>query len=327
MPDKVIHEMISAYSIGCMDKENYINFKDYIDAGGELPYRELGEFQNLIAMIPLILELELPDIKLKDTVAKKLIGMQDEIKAKMKEKLTKATGMKTGSTQPPPTQQVKKANLTKEYITESFERSSQKKAEQKTVKPAVARTGSSWSLWIAFIVVVVLLLGTVFYFKSLNSSLNDDLTNLRSQITDLQDEISSNREFLSNYNSLIEFFIYKDIVVIDLSPADENSNAWGKLFIAYGQLKALLELNNVPALSPDESFQLWIVSKGVSYSLGIFKPAMNQRYFEIPQLPYLSKEELELARLTVEPRDGSEAPQGRTELFGVIAEQPTRRRR
>lgn len=327
MPDKVIHEMISAYSIGCMDKENYINFKDYIDAGGELPYRELGEFQNLISMIPLILELELPDIKLKDAVAKKLIGMQDEIKAKMKEKQTKTPSMKTDTTQQPPMQQVKKTNITKEYLTESFERSSQKKAEQKAVKPGAVKPGSSLGLWIAFVVIVVLLLGTVFYFYNLNKSLNNNLTTLRSQITDLQDEISSNREFLSNYNSLIEFFSYKDIVVIDLSPADDNSNAWGKLFIAYGQLKALLELNNVPALSPDESFQLWIVSKGVSYSLGIFRPAMNQRYFEIPQLPYLSKEELELARLTVEPRDGSEAPQGKTELFGVITEQPTKRRR
>ncbi|MBX3009481.1 MAG: anti-sigma factor [Melioribacteraceae bacterium] len=83
MADKIIHEMISAFAAGCIDKENFIQFKDYVKAGGELPEGELGELQNIVAMIPIILDLENPDAKLKDTVAKKLIGMKDEFKTKI----------------------------------------------------------------------------------------------------------------------------------------------------------------------------------------------------------------------------------------------------
>jgi len=52
MADKAIHEMISAFAAGCMDKANFVQFKDYINEGGELPDRELGELQNIISMIP-----------------------------------------------------------------------------------------------------------------------------------------------------------------------------------------------------------------------------------------------------------------------------------
>ncbi|MDP2035936.1 MAG: anti-sigma factor [Ignavibacteria bacterium] len=83
MAEKAIHEMVAAYAVGCMDKQNFVQFKDYIQEGGELPDGELGELQNIIAMIPVILDLEKPHPAIKDMVAKKLIGIKDEIKAKI----------------------------------------------------------------------------------------------------------------------------------------------------------------------------------------------------------------------------------------------------
>jgi hypothetical protein len=91
MADKAIHEMISAFATGCMDKANFVQFKDYINEGGELPDRELGELQNIISMIPVILDLETPDPAIKDMVAKKLIGMKDEIKTKIIAEKTRVT--------------------------------------------------------------------------------------------------------------------------------------------------------------------------------------------------------------------------------------------
>jgi hypothetical protein len=91
MADKALHEMISAFAAGCMDKANFVQFKDYINEGGELPESELGELQNIISMIPVILDLETPDPAIKDMVAKKLIGMKDEIKTKIIAEKTRAT--------------------------------------------------------------------------------------------------------------------------------------------------------------------------------------------------------------------------------------------
>src|ERR1035437_366337 len=98
MADKAIHEMISAFAAGCMDKANFVQFKDYINEGGELPDRELGELQNIISMIPVILDLEIPDPAIKDMVAKKLIGMKDEIKTKIIAEKTRATSQTKAGT-------------------------------------------------------------------------------------------------------------------------------------------------------------------------------------------------------------------------------------
>ncbi|OGU55332.1 MAG: hypothetical protein A2V66_03910 [Ignavibacteria bacterium RBG_13_36_8] len=327
MDEKVIHEMMSAFAAGCMDKENYINFKNYIDSQGELPYRELGELQNLTAMVPLILELELPDIKLKDRIAKKLIGMQDEIKAKIKERKTKTRSTKEKAVIPPETELPHKAKITKDILTETFERTTDKK--QKTLSKEKKKEPKRFShllLWIGFILIAVLLGGLSYYFYNSSKSLNTEILNLKNEVTSLQEEILSNKDFLSNYNSLIEFFSYKDIAVIDLIPAEENSPSSGKLFITYAQLKGLLEMNNIPALPTEQVYQLWIVTNGVSYSIGTFSPSVKERYFEIQQMPYISKEDLELVRLTIEPRDGSPTPQGQTFLYGVVVQPRTRRR-
>ena len=83
MADQALHEMVAAYAVGCMDKQNFVQFKDYMQEGGDLPEGELGELQNIISMIPVILDLEKPHPAIKDMVAKKLIGMKDEIKAKI----------------------------------------------------------------------------------------------------------------------------------------------------------------------------------------------------------------------------------------------------
>lgn len=83
MAEKAIHEMVAAYAVGCMDKQNFVQFKDYMQEGGDLPEGELGELQNIISMIPVILDLEKPHPAIKDMVAKKLIGIKDEIKAKI----------------------------------------------------------------------------------------------------------------------------------------------------------------------------------------------------------------------------------------------------
>lgn len=96
MADKMIHEMAAAFAAGCMDKDNFVQFKEYINAGGALPEGELGELQNIISMLPVILDLENPDPAIKDMVAKKLIGMKEEIKTQILEgkKNTFATKIK-----------------------------------------------------------------------------------------------------------------------------------------------------------------------------------------------------------------------------------------
>jgi hypothetical protein len=96
MADQIIHEMIAAFSVGCMDKQNFVQFKEYMQQDGELPDGEMGELQNIVAMIPIILDIEIPHTSIKDKVAKRLIEIKDEIKAKiLNERKSSSTFSKT----------------------------------------------------------------------------------------------------------------------------------------------------------------------------------------------------------------------------------------
>ena len=82
MADKAIDQMISAFATGCLDRDNFIQFKKYIQKGGEVPRGEIGEQQNVMALIPTILEIEQPDEIIKEQVAKKIIEIQEKIKTR-----------------------------------------------------------------------------------------------------------------------------------------------------------------------------------------------------------------------------------------------------
>lgn len=101
MADQIVHEMIAAFSVGCMDRQNFVQFKEYMQQDGELPDGEMGELQNIVAMIPIILDIEKPHPSIKDKVAKRLIEIKDEIKAKIaNERKTVATSYSKTFTTP-----------------------------------------------------------------------------------------------------------------------------------------------------------------------------------------------------------------------------------
>jgi anti-sigma-K factor RskA len=75
-------DLIYAGVLGCLDRADQTKLNEYIDSGGELP-PNMGELQNIAAMLPIILQAENPDPELKDKVARKLYRIKDEIRAKV----------------------------------------------------------------------------------------------------------------------------------------------------------------------------------------------------------------------------------------------------
>jgi predicted nucleic acid-binding Zn ribbon protein len=89
MPDKNdYYEFLYAYSLGCLDEDDLINFKNFLNSDEDYYWQELGEFQNLSSLLPSILPVEKPDPEVKDKVARKLYRIRNEIKAK-RDKLKK----------------------------------------------------------------------------------------------------------------------------------------------------------------------------------------------------------------------------------------------
>ncbi len=362
-----IHEMAAAFAIGCMDKENFIQFKDYMLAGGELPKKLLGEFQNISALIPSILDLETPDTKIKDDIAKKLISLKEEIRTKIREEKKKTTAAfeksKTSFTKsftPPQPNRAekftgidekapgrltaitldnKKLSKATSPITDfetrktgSTEEKSREKTKQEDIPPTlfpsriataerrekVHEKSSGFAGWIA-IFLVLILFGVVGYFSYTSiTDLQKQVADLKTDLTRTKNDLRATSEFTSKYMTIIEFLNYKDISVFDLVNTQPNISASAKIYLAVNQREVLLQLNNVPPLKPDETYQLWLVSKGRSYSLATFSPGPDDKFIRISNLPYIPLDQIDLFRITIEPAGGSQTPAGETYLSAAL---------
>jgi F0F1-type ATP synthase assembly protein I len=347
MADRIIHEMISAYAAGCMDKDNFDQFRNYKDSGGELPEGELGELQNLMALIPTILEPEKPDPKLKSRVAKRLMNLQGEIKEKLKQRKQTTEESRTidknveavhfgggnsqetvseHSTRKPESPQSPGYHPKYDYYHTQPGQAESDKPDQElpsqkaqtiqteTGKEPLFSTGNKIVLGI----IAVILIGVILGFYFINKSANSRVDELKSEVETLKTEVSQANEFVADYRDLIEFFNFNNISVVDLKGTNKNPSSSGKLLISFSQKEALLKLSNMPPLRVDQVYQLWMRTEDNSYSLGTFKPTREEKYIKIKEIPYVLKEEINLFRITKEPMEGSAAPEGGTFLFGAL---------
>jgi len=361
MAEKAIHEMVAAFAVGCMDKQNFVQFKDYIQEGGELPDGELGELQNIIAMIPVILDLEKPHPAIKDMVAKKLIGIKDEIKAKIINERNTIVGINprlttplvnaTKTPAPPtvksqantPTFQTKvvgvkpKVDFPEEELTNTFaDESIEKRKTGKTAPPKPRLTEiksveidepklntqhmthevpsvpeekfSPNVLPIIGLIISLLLITVLGYFVfSSYQKLNNRLDDLQGEINSMRSQVTNANNFLGNNSALVEFFNYKDITVFNLASADPNVKTAAKVLLSFSEKEGLIQFKNVPALQNGQVFQLWIESKGQSYSLGTYQPAGGE-YLRLTAFPFLPKEQISTYKITIEQGTGVTTP-------------------
>ena len=378
--DQAIHEMIAAFAIGCMDKANYMQFKDYLSEGGELPKGELGELQNIVSMIPIILDLEAPNTAIKDKVAKRLIGMKDEIKTKIIEDKKKATGRqaKTAWIDPPsaqtaisPSGQQKDETFTTitkkpptgtsafqfgdDNVPSIFDKNFQKKVEPvsqqnesdtiprrmeqipepdsvksfqskkieppKTVQQEKVSSGAAG--WVAILIAIILFSIIGYYTFSTTESMRKQIDELKSDVSALRSQQIAANNFIANYTSLIEFFNYKDIVVYNLISSVENDKASAQLLLSFNEKEGLIQFKNVKILPPGQSYQVWAVSKGQSYSVGAYQPTGSD-YIKITSFPFLPKEKIDSFKITIEQKDGAQFPSSKVYLTYSQAGSPFR---
>ena len=349
--DNAIHEMISAFASGCMDKNNYRQFKEYLESDGEVPPGELGELQNVISLLPVILELENPNPKIKDRVAKRLISLQDEIKEKIRLTKQSTATTKTGTVKtavdggqemvlnPPPTEEPRpKTHATPvqdDYNnTEFFESvkinnqppppTKHYELPPRTMKDLKEEERPSYTtpIWAAIVITIVIVIGGLIFVYSSGTDYEGEINLLESRINNLENELNNSTDFVESYRSLIEFFNYKDIQIVNLNTVDASVSGSGKLLLSFEHKEGLLDLINMPALGSNQAFQVWLISDERSYSLGTFLPTRGERYISIPDLPFLPKNQVDLVRVTIEPLTGSELPQGPAVLYGAVNNSP-----
>lgn len=331
MAEKALHQMIAAYTIGCLDKENFIQFMNYVLNRGDLPRSEMGELQNVIALIPSLLDLETPPTELKDQVAKRIIEFEGELKTKVEEK-------------PKPDNMFSKISAGEEQMPRSTE-SLKQPAEQipKTDRPtliqqplynsqkvnktlhenvythqAEPKKRSSVFPWVMFLIAALGVIVVAFYFNTINHDLKTEISNIRLRLSGLQKEIASSNRFLNEHIDLIEFFNYKNVEIVNLQSSETVSEFYGKLLISFESGIGLLQLKNIEPLSNDEIYQLWLINKTNSLSVANIMASPDIEYYKISNIPQVDKKDIRLFIITKENKAGSVIPQGKTYLFGTF---------
>jgi len=337
MADDAIKEMISAFAIGCMDRENYKQFRKHLEDDGELPKGELGDLQNIIALIPTILDIETPNEELKNDLGKRLIQIQKDIKNKVVED-RRETRIDVTEEFMQRSDATKIFDVSEKRMEVSHQSFAEKNAKPKTalnvtrlntITEPVKESKSlsnilqlvfSGILFIALIVITYLFMDRVSLLDEANLGLKNNIVKLRKDLAKTDDFVNQNMEF-------VEFFNNPYIDIIPLKGAKSSSKESGRLFIAFGSGEGLLQLQNMPHIDAEMNFQLWLVSKTGTFSLGTFEVKPDKKYMTISEIPFIMKEDIEMFRITKEKKEETLVPTGETILFGALRNESTSKRR
>jgi RNA polymerase sigma-70 factor (ECF subfamily) len=85
----IFSNYIIPYSLGSLDKEDLLRFKEFhipfsqenLSGDENSALKELGEYQNLVSLLPAILNFEDPPVHIKNSIAKKLYRMREEVRS------------------------------------------------------------------------------------------------------------------------------------------------------------------------------------------------------------------------------------------------------
>ena len=373
------NDYLFPFSLGCLDKEDKKSLKEFIEGGGDFSFQDLGEFQNLVSLLPSILSIETPDPKLKDDVARKLYSLKDEIKAKrnknkpsLKTEEPQAEDSKSLTNEDPgyeiskefddlplfdsarkedessgskedrfiPEENPEPIKTADEYIPEGVLELAQKEKSEKaifkkeaqksirveeddaeniirqqnpshiSVEKEMPKKNYSMMLIIFLLFFLVVIGITVGYWK-----LSTDVKEYKNDVDKLNRTINSLTMRLSSSQEIEQILQSPNVQIINLKGTNLNSSGYGKLIISPDKGIGYIQLAQMPALSDDKTFQLWISVSGNFMPLETFHAAEKMEYysFKIPKLP----QGYDVSFLvTEEPVGGSKTPGRNVYLTG-----------
>ena len=72
-------ELLPAKALGCLDTEENENFLKLMEEDQEFPWQEFGQYQNLVAQMPTLLEFEMPDLGVKNKIVSEIQAQVEEV--------------------------------------------------------------------------------------------------------------------------------------------------------------------------------------------------------------------------------------------------------
>jgi anti-sigma-K factor RskA len=382
MADQQYHELLFAYSLGCLDKEELLELNEYFQTENDFPWQELGEYQNLVALLPAILNVETPGPELKDKVARKLYRIKNERRPKKtsenyvsehpsreikpdispEEKAEPSDFFEHSKTieenEEPEAGETIKNNQEEEIeptgispdavdnqiqppLQENFEhydfshsdeidtmgieinevplkqeplpgKEDKKNYHLHGISEPPVEKKSKSGIILTIIFFVIILAGAFYLYQrfSLNvSAYKTRISSLNKQVSSLTEEVSAGKE-------VQQILQMKDTRIVNLY-SSSIKDGYGKVIISFQSSSGFLQLTNMPELSSEKSYRLWMLNQGKAASLGSFKLLANKSYYPIALPEQNFKGEIRFL-VTEEASDSTARPSNKVDLSGIL---------
>jgi cell division protein FtsL len=303
-----LNDLIYAYSLGCLDPEEQHEVINCLNNGEEFNLKELGEYQNLVSLLPLTLTIEIPDPQLKENVARKLYSLKDDIRAKREK-----------SQSSPENQDTKvKVNEFNDDADIQDDRQVGLEFEDDSPKalyhfPPVSHKNKYnlkfiWAL-IFFILIATIIL-SYYYISSETKNLNTKVETLKKEVNQLNNQLSSSQE-------LQAILLSPNIQIINLKGTSLNPAGFGKLFIDSAKETMYLQISQMSTISEDSSLQLWVSISGKFSNLGNLSTPDNKGFYSF-KMPDLGKNKEISFLITEGSISESTTPGNQVYLIGTL---------
>ncbi len=292
-----IVEMIYPFALGCLSHDEQVKTYNRFKASEPFPWKLLGEYQNLAALLPVILDLEKPSVEIKEKILNRLYHLKS-VKSEDKTKtFEQVSSISSRLNIPEEEESVPKEirqgrierveKLDEENVEEGeVKRSAKGGDEFETVipfKPGIERSKPDYlienrkrnysSILIIGLIVFYIASAVMVYLFYRDRTLfyETQVENLTNRIETLSNEYQNRPEI----PGLIEL---RNPLTIQLT----NSNgaiSSGEIIFSYEDKRGYLHIKNLPILDSDNAYQLWAGVNRDFVSLGVFKVSSRPDYF------------------------------------------------
>jgi RNA polymerase sigma-70 factor, ECF subfamily len=285
-------DLIYPFVLGCLKEDEIINAYNDFRSSEIFPWKLLGKYQNLVSLLPIILDLENPPEELREKIISQLKKAEEDIGSSISQEDL--------IIEEPQTEKVKTQNEKEE--TEAIENSEDivltlhhkeenDEAEQaemfksieesiegiKHIDPEYIRfeRHRNYTGLITFIFVLIFIVATVIaylFYKDRSDYYEGQINTLNENLRETLNE-SQNKPEIPGIGDL------NKPQTVELKNTGIVSSADGKIIFSFQDKKGYLYLHHLPSLAFDNAYQLWGNFNGNFVSLGLFKVSAKPDYY------------------------------------------------
>ncbi len=288
-------DLIYPFVLGCLKDDEIINAYNGFKSSEIFPWKLLGKYQNLVSLLPIILDLENPPEELREKIISQLIKPKEEIdnSTLQTNSIVDESRMEDIEPQDETTEQGETETIenSEDIVLTLHHKEENDEAEQaemfksieesiegiKHIDPEYIRfeRHKNYTGLITFIFVLIFIVATVIaylFYKDRSDYYEDQINTLNENLQETLNE-SQNKPEIPGIGEL------NKPQTVELKNTGIVSSADGKIIFSFQDKKGYLYLHHLPSLTFDNAYQLWGNFSGDFVSLGLFKVSAKPDYY------------------------------------------------